>query len=79
VRVFMLISLVYHDGFRELAKGLACARTVASRAVLRARFIPRGNDAESRRRIAMAIVETSAPRNEAYVRKCGSETIALEK
>jgi len=42
-------------------------------------FIPHGIDAERHRRIPMAIVETSAPRNEAYVRKCGSETIALEK
>jgi hypothetical protein len=77
--VFILISLVYHDEFREIAKGLACARSVASRSVLRARFIPHGIDAERRRRIPMAIVETSAPRNQSRPGKCGSKTIALEK
>jgi hypothetical protein len=75
----MLISLVYHDGFRELAKGLARAWSTASRPARHARFLPRGNDAERRRRIPMAVVETTVPRIGSRARKNGSETIALEK
>jgi len=79
VRAFILISLVYHGDFFQLAKGLGCARNVASRSARRVRFIPRGNDAERRRRIPGAVVETTAPRILARARKRGSETIALEK
>jgi hypothetical protein len=73
------MSLVYHDGFRERANGLARAWSAASRPARRARFIPRGNDAERRRRIPMAVVETTALRILSRARKRGSETIALEK
>jgi len=73
------MSDVYHGEFRELAKGLACARIVAPRSLLRARFIPRGNGVERRRRIPGAIVETRAPRIQSRAGKCGSKTIALEK
>jgi hypothetical protein len=73
------MSLVYHDEFRELANGLARARNAASRPPRRARLITRGNDAERRRRIPMAVVETTAPRILSRARKHGSETIALEK
>jgi hypothetical protein len=75
----MLMSDVYHDEFRDLAKGLACARSAASRANRRGRFIPHGIDVEKRRRIPKAIVETTSPRILSSARKRGSETMALEK
>jgi hypothetical protein len=73
------MSDVYHGELRELAKGLARARTVASRLARRARLISHGNDVEGRRSIPMAVVETSAPRIVSRVGECGSETDGREK
>jgi hypothetical protein len=70
---------VYHGHFFQRTKGLAHARTVASRSVLRARCIPRGNGVERRERIPGAIVETSVRRSEACAGKCGSEKEGREK
>ncbi|HEU0091895.1 MAG TPA: hypothetical protein VFS78_07285, partial [Vicinamibacteria bacterium] len=47
---------------------------VAARAIQ-----PAGNDAKGRRRIPIAIVETTAQRILSRVRKCGSETDGREK
>src|SRR5438874_914818 len=44
------MSLVYHDEFRELAKGLACARSVESRSARRGKT----HSARQRRREAQA-------------------------